>query len=98
MAEKIQLRILVFFPLIGILASITGGFFCGILFGVHDMPAGFYPGCDRFISNMFNRGIETGIAGVLIALISFALFTISAILCAFGLLEVLRHKHLKENN
>jgi hypothetical protein len=96
-SKKIQLRIFVFFPLVCILTSVIGGFFCGVLFGVHDMLVGFYPGSSRFISNMFDRGIETSLVGVFIAFNSFAIFTILLIISAFGLLEFLRHKYLLNN-
>ncbi len=94
-SKKIVLRMFVFFPLLGLLTCVIGGFFCGILFGIHDMQVGFYPGISRFISNMFGRGIEVSLLGVLIAFNSLAIYTSQIIINAIGLLEFLMHKQLK---
>jgi len=95
--KKVLLRIFAFFPLIGLLTSVIGGFLCGILFSIHDMLAGFYPGSGRFISNMFGWGIETSFTGILLAFNSFAIFTVSLIAYAFGLLEFFRIIFIKRS-
>ncbi|MEM0940638.1 MAG: hypothetical protein AAF600_14530 [Bacteroidota bacterium] len=88
--QKIIIRAFVLFPLIGIITLIVGGFLCGILFSVHDVLAGYYPGNDRFMSNLFNRGIESGLLGAYIAFNSFGVFSVLQIIFSFGILEFLR--------
>lgn len=85
-------RVLIFAPLIGIITLFIGGLFSGVLFAVHDMLMGFYPGFDRFMSNIFSRAFESSILSPLIAFNSFAPFMIVLSLCSIIILELFRIK------
>lgn len=67
--------------------------FCGILFTIHDTLAGYYPGYDRFESNLINNSLETSLAGIIVAFYSFHEFVVFLILLTLILLEFMRGKY-----
>lgn len=95
--QKAIVRTFIFFPLIGLLTSLIGGFLCGVLFAIHDMFIGFYPGLPRFKNNMLNRGMETSVFGFFMAIGNLTIFTSLIIIYTLGLLEFLRNKFLLNN-
>lgn len=88
--QKTGKRMLLFFPLIGIITLLTGAYLCGLLYGVHDMLAGYYPGKSRFIHNLLSEAKTTAVFGIAVALSSFWHFTLLLIAFVFSLLEVFR--------
>ncbi len=85
-------RIFIFAPLVFLITLFLGGFFSGILFSIHDMQIGFYPGLYRFLSNILEYAMTSSILSPLIVLGSLRLFTLVLLVCSVIILELLRIK------